>query len=922
MPAASRDDLATQYLEQLPYEPYPVQEEALLAWFTTDRGILVAAPTGTGKTLIAQAALFEALHTGKIAYYTTPLIALTDQKFQEMQQAAVSWGFKADDIGLVTGNRKVNPDARVLVVVAEVLLNRLLHESAFSFDDVSAVVMDEFHSFNDPERGIVWELTLSMLPKHVRLLLLSATVGNTAEFMGWLQRAHGRRLDLVQSSDRKIPLRYHWVADELLNEQLERMARGDDAERKTPTLVFCFNRDECWNVAEELKGKDMLAEGQQKLLAKEMTHYDWSQGIGPKLKTLLMRGVGVHHAGVLPRYKRIVEDLFQRKLLTVCVCTETLSAGMNLPARSVLMSALMKGPRGKKSLIDPSVAHQIFGRAGRPQFDTEGHVYALAHEDDVKIERFKARLNQIPEDTKDPLLIRKRKELKKKMPKRRAGEQYWTMEQFDKLVAAPPTQLKSQGAFPWRLLAYMLSVAPEVSRLRQAVSKRLMDAKQSQKAQQTLDEMLLTLEAGSYVTLSPQSPLAKRIADAGVIDPPLGERLQTLAAEGRFGVVEKWSGQYEQPIELVVAGDEFVEDADEFGSGLEDAAAAEAAAGQAAAEVETEVAQRLLAPLAPLGRGLLAGGEGESLTGLSLELPPSEISNLRAEIEPGDVPPVAPPSVPLPPEPPKTTLTSTLKFLLAAQGFRASSKTTGSGPTFIREDVIEEVDRYEALIATPTQTLSQLLTFKSINPLYGMFLIDVLPHADGPERVQAIESTLGFPIALVKALRIPRAEYLPPSLFTQKFLNPELLQRGVATQTELAAMLSPEQLELPPEERTWPITFPDKLWRLFQTEFPSVTDMPMTPVWAAGELLHYGGDFNKLVTSRKIVRQEGILFRHVLRFILLCEEFMDHLTPGSAWHSELIEISGILTDSCRFIDPHSTDMMIESAKAADITTIE
>src|SRR5947209_13355121 len=190
----TRDELADRYLAQLPYPPYPVQEEALLAWFIAPQGVLVCAPTGMGKTLIAEAALFEALHTGQVAYYTTPLIALTEQKFQEMQACAVRWGFRADDVGLVTGNRRVNPNARVLVVVAEILLNRLLNPEAFDFNTVSAVVMDEFHSFADPERGIVWELSLALLPKHIRLLLLSATVGNAGEFVTWLNRSHGRKV--------------------------------------------------------------------------------------------------------------------------------------------------------------------------------------------------------------------------------------------------------------------------------------------------------------------------------------------------------------------------------------------------------------------------------------------------------------------------------------------------------------------------------------------------------------------------------------------------------------------------------------------------------------------------------------------------------------------------------------------------------
>ncbi|MEC9094595.1 MAG: DEAD/DEAH box helicase [Planctomycetota bacterium] len=499
-----RDQIAEDFFSRLPFDPYPVQEEAMLSWFTADQGILVCAPTGTGKTLIAEAAIYEALRLGKRVYYTTPLIALTDQKYEELKGSVVEWGFSADDVGLVTGNRQVNGNARVLVVVAEILLNRLLDSEAFDLSQDWAVVMDEFHSFNDPSRGIVWEFGLALLPSNVKTMLLSATVGNSQEFIQWLNHRHDRKLTLVQGTERKVPLTFRWIGDELLGDQIEDMAKGLPDDRKLPALIFCFNREECWTVAEQLKGRKLLDDEHQKKLADRLGDYDFSEGVGPKLRQILMRAVGVHHAGVLPRYRRIVEELFQEKLLSVCVCTETLAAGINLPARSVVLPSIIKGPRGKKKVIDASSAHQMFGRAGRPQYDSQGYVFALAHEDDVKIERWKEKYEQIPSDTKDPGLLKARKALKKKMPKRRETQQYWNESQFEKLRDAPPLNLSSHGPLPWRLLAHLLQISPEVQPIRELVAKRLLDSGRLQKAQENLEAMLITLWRAGYVELQPK----------------------------------------------------------------------------------------------------------------------------------------------------------------------------------------------------------------------------------------------------------------------------------------------------------------------------------------------------------------------------------------------------------------------------------
>ena len=763
MDQLARDQLATRYFEQLEFEPYPVQEEALLAWFTSEQGVLVCSPTGTGKTLIAEAALSEALHTGQQAYYTTPLIALTEQKLQEMQAAAVRWGFRAEDVGLVTGNRRVNPDAPVLVVVAEILFNRLLHPSVFDFSTVSAVVMDEFHNFNDPERGMVWELSLGLLPPQVRLLLLSATVGNPLEFANWLQRCHRRRIELVQSDERKIPLSFEWVEDMLLQEKLEEMAAGSDEIRHTPALVFCFNRDQCWSVAEQLKGKKLLADGQQARLAEELKRHDWSQGAGPKLRQVLLRGVGVHHAGLLPKYKRIVEYLFQRKMLALTICTETLAAGINLPARSVVVPNLLKGPPDRKRLIAPSAAHQMFGRAGRPQFDHHGFVYALAHEDDVRIGRWREKYDQIPADTKDPGLLKAKKALKKKMPKRRTNVQYWTQAQFQQLCTASPGNLESRGTLPWRLLTYLLQASPEVDVIRQLVGKRLMPDKKVESGQRYLDRMLLTLERSGYVTLEPEPP------------PP--------------------------------------------------------------------------------------GAEGEQHDSAASPL------------------------------------------ILQAEGDQQAA-----------ED--EQPSGYRPVFAHPTPNLEQLLMLRGVNPLYGIYLVKSLGIADRAERIQALESILELPLSLGPAIRVPPHDQLPPGPLATMRLDVQLLQLGLATPAELNATEQSEEDRdrMFAEDRVWVITLADKLRRLFDHKYPDVHDVRSNSVWVAGELLEFGGDFNKYVTSHRLQKHEGVIFRHLLRLILLIGEFAQFCPPDTTdeqWRGDLLEIRDILSDSCRTVDPTSTDKTLE-----------
>jgi hypothetical protein len=508
--------------------------------------------------------------------------------------------------------------------------------------------------------------------------------------------------------------------------------------------VFCFNRDACWSVAEQLKGLPLLAEHQRAPLHAEINKLDWTQGVGPKMKQLLHRGVGVHHAGLLPKYRRVVEDLFNHKLLAAVICTETLASGINLPARSVVLASLVKGPAGKEKLVDASTAQQIFGRAGRPQFDDKGYVFALAHEDDVKILRWKEKYDQIPETTRDPGLIKAKKALKRKKPSRSDTHAYWSEGQFKQLQSAPAGKLYSKGNLPWRLLAYLLKISPEVALVRNALRKRLMDEPRIQAQEKNLDRMLRILAAGGFVTLSPEPP---------------------------------------KPEE---------------------------------------------------------------------ENPPP----------------------------------------------------------------------YTALQATPTPKLDTLLVFRSVHPLYAAFLLQHLGVADRDERLQALESVLELPRPLLRYTRVPFPEDLPPGPLARERLDEELIRRGL-----MLAKPEPKPGEDEDEDDGWrdeevrPPMLAEKLRLLFDAVHPDVTDVNTQAVWAAAELLRFEGNFNKYVQSRDLVKQEGIIFRHFLRLILLCGEFAQVCPEGiapAAWQAEMRDIGERLTASCRAVDPASTEEMIEKAHAADV----
>ncbi len=394
---------------------------------------MVTVPTGTGKTLMAKAGIFAALRQGRKAVYTTPLRALTEEKYRELCE-----DFGADNVGFATGDYKVNRSAPVQVVVAEILWNQIVSDRVNAPADI--VIMDEGHYFNDPERGYVWEQSIIGLDPRAQLVILSATVGHADKFCQWVELTRRVPMRLVESRERRVPL-YHEYRESYVIEVVRDLA----AKGGTPAIVFLFGREKCFEQARLLKSCSRFTSDEEKAeIERRADEVLMDGGLASELRAYLLHGIGIHHAGVLPRYKQLVEELALERLIKFVVSTETISAGINLPAKRVVFPSLRKYVRKQARLVTPAEYHQMAGRAGRPQFDDEGIAIALAPDNIVQELRKEIKDAKKKGYRVDEERVRKGVYARARADAKRREDVIWDETEHQKLVEGEPASLRSK----------------------------------------------------------------------------------------------------------------------------------------------------------------------------------------------------------------------------------------------------------------------------------------------------------------------------------------------------------------------------------------------------------------------------------------------------------------------------------------------
>ena len=440
-----------EYTESKRLRLYPAQENAVLELFE-EKNVILNTPTGSGKTLVAAAVQFKALAQGRRSVYTCPIKALVNEKWM-----ALCREFGPDNVGLSTGDACVNRDAPILCCTAEILANIALREGAKA--DFQEVIMDEFHYYADRERGVAWQAPLLTLPQ-ARFLLMSATLGETAFFEEELTKRNGRPTVTIQSKDRPVPLEFAY-SEISLAQMLERLV----SEGKSPVYVVHFTQLEAAQSAQDFTSINVCAREEKNAIGSALEGFKFTSPYGPDIRRWLKHGIGLHHAGLLPKYRVLAEQLTQKGLLKVICGTDTLGAGINMPIRTALFTRLCKFDGQKTAILSARDFHQISGRAGRKGFDDRGWVVAQAPEH--VIENIK-----LDEKAKEG-----KKSVKHKAPERNFVN--WDKQTFVRLIHAPPERLISRFHVTHGMLLNVLSRKSDGCR---AMQKLIRDCHETPKA--------------------------------------------------------------------------------------------------------------------------------------------------------------------------------------------------------------------------------------------------------------------------------------------------------------------------------------------------------------------------------------------------------------------------------------------------------
>ncbi|MBE1488762.1 DEAD/DEAH box helicase [Plantactinospora soyae] len=411
---------------------YPHQEEALIE-IVSGANVILSTPTGSGKSLVAAGAHFAALAEDRISFYTAPIKALVSEKFFALCEM-----FGAENVGMLTGDASVNEDAPIICCTAEILANIALRDGARA--DVGMVIMDEFHFYAEPDRGWAWQVPLIELPQ-AQFVLMSATLGDVTRFTDDLTRRTGRSTALVKNAERPVPLMFTYAMTPL-HETLEELL----STRQAPIYVVHFTQAAALERAQALTSVNVATRAEKDMIAEAIGNFRFTAGFGRTLSRLVRHGIGVHHAGMLPKYRRLVETLAQAGLLKVICGTDTLGVGINVPIRTVLFTGLSKYDGIRTRLLKVREFHQIAGRAGRAGFDTLGTVVVQAPEHVIDNEKA---LTKAGDDPK-----KRRKVVRKKPPEGSIG---WGRPTFERLVEAEPEPLTSSFTVSHAMLLNVIS---------------------------------------------------------------------------------------------------------------------------------------------------------------------------------------------------------------------------------------------------------------------------------------------------------------------------------------------------------------------------------------------------------------------------------------------------------------------------------